>query len=259
MQQISATALQSEPQHGVLHKPGTALFSAENVTVKYGNSVVLDELSFVLNSGQQVAIVGPNGAGKSTLFRLMAGEIRPNRGRVSLFGSTPEKHICVAYVPQNKAIDWKFPLSVSDFVMMGRIGKIGFFRRPSRIDRSFVQESLAEVNAEHLANKQIGELSGGQQQRIFIARALAQEAELLLFDEPLTGLDVPSQQNLLQILEKVTKGGMTSVVATHDLSLAASHFDLVLLLNKRLLAIGDVDSTLSAENLQQLFSANQPK
>ena len=235
---ISSLLERSKYIHEAVHVPGTPLFRADHVTVRYGDDVALDDVSFELQTGQQVAVVGPNGAGKSTLFKLMVGEIRPNSGSVTLFGSTPTDHLCVAYVPQRKTIDWTFPVTVADVVMMGRIGKIGLFRRPKRHDRELVQESLERVNIAPLADKQIGELSGGQQQRVFIARALAQEAELLLLDEPLTGLDIPSQERFFNLLETVCDTGVTTIIATHDLNLAARQFDQVMLLNSHLVDIG---------------------
>jgi ABC-type Mn2+/Zn2+ transport system ATPase subunit len=190
------------------------------------------------------------------LFKLMVGEIRPNSGTVTLYGSTPADHLCVAYVPQRKTIDWSFPVTVADVVMMGRIGKIGLFRRAGRRDRELVQESLERVKIAPLADKQIGELSGGQQQRVFIARALAQEAELLLLDEPLTGLDIPSQERFFALLDTVAHSDVTTIIATHDLNLAARQFDQVMLLNGYLVAIGAPKEVLSAENLAAAYGGH---
>ena len=241
---------------GAPHQSNAPLFQADNVSVEYGETVALEKLSFSLHVGEQVAVVGPNGAGKSTLFKLIVGDVKPASGTVKLFGSRPEEHLCVAYVPQRKEIDWSFPVTVEDVVMMGRIGKIGLFRRPRRRDREIVQSSLERVNVTHLAHKQIGELSGGQQQRVFIARALAQEAELLLLDEPLAGLDGPSQEKFFTAFERVTSEGVTSLVATHDLNMAAQHFDIVLLLNRRLVALGSPASVLCEQNLAAAYSSH---
>jgi manganese/iron transport system ATP-binding protein len=185
-----------------------------------------------------LAVVGPNGAGKSTLFKLIAGVLPSSSGQVTVYGSQPGGHICIAYVPQRSQVDWSFPVSVADVVMMGRVGKLGLFRRPGRKDWDYVHESLAVVGMGDLAGRQIGELSGGQQQRVFIARALAQEAELMLMDEPLTGLDVPSQQDIFEVLAALRARGVTVMIATHDLNLAAERFDRVMLLNRRLLGLG---------------------
>ena len=177
------------------------------------------------------------------------GEIRPDEGRANLYGSNPAEHLCVAYVPQRQSVDWTFPVTVHDVVMMGRTAKIGLFSWAKRHDRDIVYQSLERVNATHLIDKQIGELSGGQQQRVFIARALAQEAELLLLDEPLAGLDLPSQEQVFEVLDSVTASGITAIVATHDLNMAAQRFDQVMLLNGRLIALGKPADVLTADNL----------
>ena len=175
----------------------------EHVSVAYDGIPALEDVTFTVHRGEQVAVVGPNGAGKSTLFNVIAGIVKPQRGDVRVYGSGPSEHICVGYVPQRNRIDWRFPVSVNDVVMMGRIGKMGLLRWPSRRDRRIVAEALEQVEMHHYAQRQIGELSGGQQQRVFLARALAQEAELLLLDEPLAGLDMPSQEAFLGILESL--------------------------------------------------------
>ena len=213
----------------------------------------LEDVTFQVETSEQIAIVGPNGAGKSTLFKLLAGIIKPDAGAVQMFGQDPDKHICIAYVTQSNQIDWSFPVSVRDVVMMGRIKQIGLFRRPRKRDHEFVLQALERVNAVHLANKQIGELSGGQQQRVFIARALAQEANLLLFDEPLTGLDVPSQEAIFDILASLKKDDVTVLLATHDLHLASERFDRVMLLNKKIVALGEGTAVLTSENLLKAY------
>jgi len=209
----------------------------------------LQNVSFQIETGEQIAVVGPNGAGKSTLFKLIVGAIKPSRGEVNLYGHSPDQHICIGYVPQRSQIDWTFPATVEDVVMMGRVGRIGLFRRPGKDDWAQVRTSLARVNATHLANEQIGELSGGQQQRVFIARALAQEAELLLLDEPLAGLDMPSQEKIFDALAGLRPDGVTVLVATHDLNLAAERFDRVMLLNQRIVAFGASSTALTNESL----------
>ncbi|MGB1252235.1 MAG: metal ABC transporter ATP-binding protein [Candidatus Promineifilaceae bacterium] len=248
--------LQTQVEYGVTHVPNAPLFRVENVTVRYGEVVALRDLSFELQTGEQVAVVGPNGAGKSTLFKLMVGEIKPSQGAITLYGSNPAQHLCVAYVPQRKTIDWSFPATVEDVVMMGRVGKIGLFRWAKRHDHAVVQHSLKRVNAVHLAKKQIGALSGGQQQRVFIARALAQEAELMLLDEPLSGLDIPSQEQFFEVLDGVSKDGITTIVATHDLNMAAQRFDQVMLLNGGIVALGEPAGVLSAENLTRAYNGH---
>jgi manganese/iron transport system ATP-binding protein len=194
-------------------------------------------------------VVGPNGAGKSTLFKVVAGVLVPSSGEVKISGYGPRGHICIAYVPQRSQVDWRFPASVADAVMMGRIGQIGLFRWPGRSDWKIVHAALVAVDMDSLADRQIGELSGGQQQRTFLARALAQEAELVLMDEPLNGLDQPSQDALLALLDKLQQQKITVMVATHDLGQAARVFDRVMLLNRRLVRFGTPQEVLTGENL----------
>lgn len=232
--------------------PSVAL---QHINVSYGDVRALDDITFQLPRGAQVAIVGPNGAGKSTLFNVIAGIVRPTEGRVDIYGTEPGGHICVGYVPQRNRIDWRFPVTVTDVVLMGRTRKIGLFRRAGQADHRAVQEALARVRMDALANRQIGELSGGQQQRVFLARALAQEAELLLLDEPLTGLDLPSQEILLQILEELRAQGITILVATHDLNQAAAYFSTVLLLNHRVIALGKPAEVLTAALLREAYGS----
>lgn len=173
-----------------------------------------------------------------------------------MYGQGPAGHICIAYVPQRNQIDWSFPVTVEDVVMMGRVGQIGLFRWPRRRDWAVVRHCLERVDATHLAHKQIGELSGGQQQRVFIARALAQEAELLLLDEPLAGLDVPSQEKIFHILDGLRPDGVTVLVATHDLNLAAERFDRVMLLNRRVIAFDRPEKVLTPEHLLAAYGGH---
>ena len=226
-----------------------------DVTVFYGATPALDGITARLHTGDQVAVVGPNGAGKSTLFNVIAGITRPQRGTVRIYGSGPAGHICVGYVPQRNRMDMRFPVTVHDVVMMGRVGKMGLFRWPGRDDRRLVDAALEQVGMTSLAKRQIGELSGGQQQRVFLARALAQEAELLLLDEPLTGLDMPSQQAILTILDDLRGQGITTLVATHDLNEAAEQFPRMWLLNRRMIAQGTPAEVLTPEHLAQAYGS----
>ncbi len=228
----------------------------EHVSVSYNSKPVLEDVSFKVEPGQQVAVVGPNGAGKSTLFKAIAGILRPSAGKIDVYGHGPGGHICIAYVPQRSEIDWTFPATVADVVMMGRIGKIGLFRRPTSDDWDLVHASLDRVRMRDLAEQQIGELSGGQQQRVFIARALAQEAELLLMDEPFSGLDVPSQETITEIIGGLRGNGVTVMVATHDLNLAAEQFEQVMLLNHRLVAFGTPSQVLTSRALAQAYGGH---
>jgi manganese/iron transport system ATP-binding protein len=253
---------------GVAHDPQTPTLQMTDVSVAYaaglqevsaggnGRSHALQHINFTAQQGERIAVVGPNGAGKSTLFKLIVGTVKPSEGQVQIFGHGPDGHICIGYVPQRNEIDWSFPVTVEDVVMMGRVGQIGLFRWPRRADWDVVRHSLDRVEASHLAKKQIGELSGGQQQRVFIARALAQEAELLLLDEPLNGLDLPTQQSIFDILDSLRPDGVTVMVATHDLQLAADRFDKIMLLNRYIVAFAEPTAVLTADNLLQAYGGH---
>lgn len=239
--------------HPVIHDASAPALELEGVSVRYDGVPALENVSLRVQRGNQVAVVGPNGAGKSTLFNVITGILKPQQGTVRIAGSGPNGHICVGYVPQRNRIDWRFPVSVSDVVMMGRVSKIGMLRRPGQEDRRQVHDALTQVEMLPFANRQIGELSGGQQQRVFLARALAQEAELLLLDEPLAGLDIPSQEAILRILEQMRAGGITLLIATHDLNQAAEQFDQMILLNRRVVAFGPPAQVLTTDNLARAY------
>ncbi len=226
-----------------------------NVTVHYGTTPALEQVTVTLNAGDQVAVVGPNGAGKSTLFNVIAGIVKPRRGTVRIYGSGPSRHICVGYVPQRNRIDTRFPVTVTDVVMMGRIGQDGLLRWPSRQRPEHRRLGAGAVGMPTIADRQIGELSGGQQQRVFLARSLAQEAELLLMDEPLTGLDSPAQESLFAVLQELRRQGITMLIATHDLNEAAERFPLMWLLNRRLIAQGTPEDVLTPENLALAYGS----
>jgi manganese/iron transport system ATP-binding protein len=242
--------------HPVEHQPGTPILQTVGLGVRYENYVALEDISFRLITGERVAVIGPNGAGKSTLFKVIAGVLTPTHGEVKVYGSGPGGHICIAYLPQRSQVDWSFPVNVTDVVMMGRIGKLGMFRWPSRKDWSFVQGCLEDVRMGDLAKRQIGELSGGQQQRMFIARALAQEAELMLMDEPLTGLDIQSQETIFRIMEDLRQRSVTIMISTHDLDQAAGRFDRVMLMNRRLIGFGSPENVFTPEQLRAAYGGH---
>lgn len=239
-----------------MHKAGTFSLELQHLSVRFGDQFALEDLSLQIEPGLRVAVVGPNGAGKSTLFNVIAGVLPVNSGEIKIHGHGPTEHICIAYVTQSNQLDWSFPASVWDVVMMGRAGQLGLLRRPGSHDRQLVRESLQTVDMLSLANRQIGELSGGQRQRLFIARALSQEADLVLLDEPLAGLDIPSQEQILKILDDMKKRQVTVMFSTHDLDLAAGHFDRILLLNRQLIAYGSPKEVLTAKNLAKAFSGH---
>lgn len=240
----------------VPHQPGTPILEINDLSVRYDSVVALESVSLRIEAGERVAVIGPNGAGKSTLFKVIAGVLPASSGEVKVYGQGPGGHICIAYVPQRSQVDWNFPVNVTDVVMMGRIGKLGLFRYPRAKDWAYVRQCLQVVNLDHLADRQISELSGGQQQRMFIARALAQEAELMLMDEPFTGLDAKSQEDILAILAELQRRGVTVMASTHDLNLAGQHFDRVVLLNRRVLGVGGPDEVFSTKRLIQAYGGH---
>ena len=207
-----------------------------------------------LTAGQRVAVVGPNGAGKSTLFKVVAGILRPTTGAVHVFGSDPDRHVCIAYIEQNADLNWRFPATVEDVVAMGRIARVGYFRFPRRADRRIVAAAMERVSITSLRGRQIGELSGGQQQRMFIARALAQEAELLLLDEPYAGLDPDARGQLESTLDALGDS-VTVLLSTHDLAVA-ERMGRVALLNRRLIGFGPALEVLAADRLAQAYGSN---
>ena len=237
----------------VHHRPDQPILDVHELSLRYDGHMALEGISFHLHVGERVAVVGPNGAGKSTLFKLIAGVLAPTSGQVSVYGSGPRGHVCIAYIPQRSQVDWHFPVTVADVVMMGRSAKLRPLTWPGTHDWQLVRQALATVEMGNLAKRQIGQLSGGQQQRMFIARALAQEAELMLMDEPLTGLDMPSQEGLLSLMARLQEKGVTVMVATHDLQQAAQYFDRILLINRQIIAFGTAEQVLRPETLLQAY------
>ena len=231
-----------------------ARLEIEDVSVGYDGQMVLQNLSFQIPHGGQVAVVGPNGAGKSTLFKALVGLLPVQSGRILIHGMTLETHQdCVAYVPQRGDIDRRFPVTVSDVVMMGRFGRQGWLRRPNSKDREIVNRSLEQMGIRDLADHSLEELSGGQQQRVFLARALAQEPHILLMDEPFTGVDIATQEATLALLQELHTQEVTVMVSTHDLNMAGQRFEQVMLLNRRLVAYGPAAKVLTRDMIHQAF------
>jgi manganese/iron transport system ATP-binding protein len=236
------------------HVEEPARLQLEHVSVSFGGRLVLEDISCQVEHGDQVAIVGPNGAGKSTLFKALVGLVSLHSGQILIHGYPLGHHRdCVAYLPQREEVDWRFPVTVRDVVMMGRFRRMGWLRSPRPVDREAVELAMAQLDIASLANRPIGELSGGQQQRAFLARALAQEPHLLLLDEPFTGVDSPTQEATLALLDGLRGRGVTVLVSTHDLSLAADRFSQVLLLNRRLVAFGPPAEVFQASFIRQAF------
>ncbi len=228
----------------------------QSASIAYGDKVVLRDLSFNIPHGARVAVVGPNGAGKSTLFKALVGLLPLAGGRILIHGQPLGNHKdCVAYVPQREAVDWRFPVTVNDVVAMGRYDRQGWLRAASAHDRQVIQRSLEQLGIAGLRGHSISELSGGQQQRVFLARALAQEPHILLMDEPFTGVDVTTQEATLKLLDDLREEQVTAMISTHDLSLASSRFDLILLLSGRLIAFGPPSVVLQQKPLAEAFGA----
>ena len=231
-----------------------AHLSVENITVAYNGRPALQDVSFQVLQGARVAVVGPNGAGKSTLFKALVGLLSLKHGQILVHGSSLGNHKeCVAYVPQREEVDWKFPVTVKDVVMMGRYGNLGWMRLPGTYDHAVVARCLAQMGVAPLEHAPIGELSGGQQQRVFLARALAQEPHILLMDEPFTGVDVSTQDATLTLLDQLREQNVTLMVSTHDLNLAMNRFDLVLLINHRVIAFGTPAQVFTPAHIHQAF------
>lgn len=229
----------------------------ENISVAYDDKIILRDITFHVPHGAQIAVVGPNGAGKSTLFKALVGLLPLKSGRILIHGLSLGDHKdCVAYIPQREEVDWRFPVTVEDVVTMGRFNTRGWFARPNRADHQAVTRSLEEMGIANLAKVSISDLSGGQQQRVFLARAIAQEPHILLMDEPFTGVDVTTQEVTLNLLDHLRQRQVTVIISTHDLNLAATRFETVMLINKGLVAFGPAREVLRQENLQKAFGSS---
>ena len=225
-----------------------------DLTVAYRDKPVLWDLDVAVPRGVLMAIVGPNGAGKTTFIKAVLGLIRIAAGQVRFFGGTyEEKRHLVAYVPQRGSVDWDFPTSVLDVVMMGLYGRLGWIRRPGKKERRLAMEALEKTGMDSLADRQISQLSGGQQQRVFLARALVQDAEIYLMDEPFQGVDATTERAIIDLLRQLRAGDKTVVVVHHDLQTVTDYFDHVMLLNVRRIASGPVTEAFTEENLRLTY------
>ncbi len=225
-----------------------------DITVSYDRKPVLWNIDMALPEGALIGIIGPNGAGKSTLIKAAMGLLPLGSGYVRLFGRPLDAvRQRVSYVPQRESVDWDFPTSVMDVVLMGRYGKLGLLRRPGKKDKAKAMACLEQVGMEAFRHRQIAQLSGGQQQRVFLARALAQEADLYFMDEPFAGVDAATEAAILSTLQELTGSGKTVVAVHHDLQTAAQFFDWIVLLNLRLVASGPIDQVFTARFLQETY------
>lgn len=236
-------------------QPSTApAVRLRNVTAGYDGSPAIEDISLDIGTGSLVAILGPNGGGKSTLLKVAAGLLRPWSGTVDVLGAPAGREARrVAYVPQAEGVDWSFPVTVWDVVMMGRYPRLGPLRRPGSADRDAVHDALHQVGMADHARTQIGSLSGGQRRRAFLARALAADPSLYLLDEPVTGVDITTQEDLMHVLEGEAVRGKTVVATTHDLAAAAHHFDLLIAINRRLIVYGTAAEVTEAETLARIY------
>ncbi|MBU8868738.1 metal ABC transporter ATP-binding protein [Paenarthrobacter aromaticivorans] len=228
----------------------------ENVTVHYGEVLALDSASLTLDHARICGLVGMNGSGKSTLFKTIMGMVKPDSGRVLINGHPPmktRKEAGIGYVPQSEDVDWAFPLSVRDVVMMGRYGHLGFTRRPRKADRDAVEQALERVELGEFADRQIGQLSGGQKKRAFVARGIAQGATMMLLDEPFAGVDKRSEATITRLLRELAADGATILISTHDLHALPQLCDEAVLLMRKVLMHGSPDVVLQPENLAMAF------
>ena len=236
--------------------PGEAALNVNDLTYTYPGmpSPAIEKVSIQITPGEKVALVGPNGAGKSTLIKLIAGLERPQQGNITIYGhSWGTCHHHVGYVPQRGDVDWRFPVTVRQVVMMGRYAHLGWLKWPRRRDHKHVDRALERMGISGLAEQQIGELSGGQQQRVMLARALAQNADLLLLDEPLNNLDVPTQELIFHVLEDIADEGKAVLVSTHDLGILPIHFNRAIFIDQHIVQDGPVDEVLTAETLAEAY------
>lgn len=226
----------------------------KGLSVSYHTKRVLTNIHLSIEAGNVIGVVGPNGAGKSTLFKSILGLIDYSGGEITVLGDEiDEVRKRVAYVPQKDEVDWSFPATVMDIVLMGRYPHKKILERINKEDRRIAEEALQEMGIADLRNRQIGALSGGQQQRVFIARSLAQQAEIMFLDEPFVGVDMTTEEKIITLLKKLAADGKTLLVVHHDLATVDEYFDEVILLNQRLIAYGDTDTTFTKENMAKTY------
>lgn len=252
-----ATTAVARRQAGQDAAAGAITVVVDGVSAEYGRRLALTDVSLDVRAGSLLAVIGPNGAGKSTLLKLIAGLIKPSAGALTVLGGPPGAAArSVAYLPQAEAVDWEFPVTVGEVVMMGRYARLGLGRSPGRHDHRVVGDALETVGMHGAIDRQIGALSGGQRRRVFLARALAAEPELYLLDEPVTGVDVRTQEDLMDVLEAEARSGKTVIATTHDLICAAQRFHEAALLNGRLVAHGPADLVLDQRLLAETYGGH---
>jgi manganese/zinc/iron transport system ATP- binding protein len=243
----------------MIDRPQCAVLDVHDVTVAYHRKPVLWDIDLTLDEPSLVGIIGPNGAGKSTLIKAILGLVPLASGSVSVLGQPIDKQRrLIGYVPQRESVDWDFPVDVLDVVLMGTYGQLGWFRRPGSRQRQWARQCLEHVGLADLAHRQIGQLSGGQQQRTFLARALAQQADIYFMDEPMAGVDAATEQVIFKLLQELRSQGKTVLVVHHDLRTVPQYFERVVLLNMRLVAAGPTSTTFTPENLHKTYGGRLP-
>jgi manganese/zinc/iron transport system ATP- binding protein len=225
-----------------------------DMTVAYHRKPVLWDIDLEVPEAKLVGIVGPNGAGKTTLIKAALGLVPLASGKVEIYGKPlAEQRSLIGYVPQRESVDWDFPVTALDVVLMGTYGRLGWFRRPGRTERKAAETALEQVGMSAFAGRQIRQLSGGQQQRVFLARALAQDAKIYFMDEPFAGVDAATEAAIVDLLQELRTAGKTVFVVHHDLQTVRDYFDYVILLNMRLVACGPIETTFTTDNLQMTY------
>jgi manganese/zinc/iron transport system ATP- binding protein len=232
----------------------TPLLDIHDVTVAYHRRPVIWDIDLALHEPRLAAVVGPNGAGKSTLIKAVLGLVPMASGRVEIFGQPVARvRQRIGYVPQRESVDWDFPVNVLDVVLMGTYGQLGWIRRPGKAERDWARQCLDKVGLLNYERQQIGQLSGGQQQRVFLARALAQKADIYFMDEPMAGVDAATERTIFHLLEELREAGKTIIAVHHDLRTVPQYFDYVVLLNVRLVAAGPLETVFTPENLRKTY------
>lgn len=250
--------MEHKSEHRNLQEGKVYPIEIRNLSVTYRTEPALWNIDLNFPEGNLIAIVGPNGAGKSTLIKAVMGLVPITAGKVNVYGKSYSKQRSkVAYVPQRGSVDWDFPTDALDVVEMGLYGKLGWLRRPNSQTRKKARECLEKVGLGDYADRQIGQLSGGQQQRVFVARALAQDPQIYLMDEPLNGVDAITEETILSILENLRKEGKTIVMVHHDLQTVDKYFDWVVMLNRSLVATGPIKEVFTKENLDKAYQEKQ--
>lgn len=242
-----------------MEKQQNYVVEVEDLTVAYDSKPVLWDVDLKIPKGKLMAVVGPNGAGKTTLIKAMLGLLKPVTGTVRFTDEDGDMRTLknlIGYVPQSGSVDWDFPATVQDVVLMGRYGKLGWIRRPRKADIELTKQTLAKVGMQDYAGRQISQLSGGQQQRVFLARALAQEAEIYFMDEPFKGVDAQTERAIVALLKELKEQNKTVVVVHHDLQTVPDYFDWVTLINLRVVASGPVEEIFHEDNLRKTYHSS---